>query len=149
MTKSYIKDINIIRKELKNYEEIEFPYYIKPNTNIKYITAIDNEEVFSKGGEFVKLGHEKIFLSNGPHKWYVPIKIRDDDNNIIYESKFFIKEENNKKDNEYENLKKIIKTQQDVINKMTINIENTNKELIKSKKLNKKYEDIFKKLKSS
>ena len=149
MTKSYIKDINIIRKELKNYEEIEFPYYIKPNTYIKYITAIDNEEVFSKGGEFVKLGHEKIFLSNGPHKWYVPIKIRDDNNNIIYESKFFIKEDNNKNDKEYENLKKIIKTQQDVINKMTKNIENTNKELIKSKQLNKKYENIFKKLKSS
>ena len=149
MTKSYIKDINIIRKELKNYEEIEFPYYIKPNTYIKYITAIDNEEVFSKGGEFVKLGHEKIFLSNGPHKWYVPIKIRDDNNNIIYESKFFIKEDNNKNDKEHENLKKIIKTQQDVINKMIKNIENTNKELIKSKQLNKKYENIFKKLKSS
>jgi hypothetical protein len=149
MTKSYITDLNTIRKELKNFEEIEFPYYIKPSTYIKYITAIDNEEVFSKGGEFVKLGHEKIFLSNGPHKWYVPIKIRDDNNNIIYESKFFIKEEKNNNDKEYENLKKIIKTQQDVINKMTKNIENTNKELIKCKQLNKKYENIFKKLKSS
>ena len=103
---------------------------------------------FSKGGCFVRLGNEKIFLRNGPHNWQVPIKIRDDDSNIIYESKFFIKEEKKKGNEDTEKLKKIIKAQQDVINKMTKNIENLNKDYNKLKITNKKYEEIFKKLKS-
>ena len=148
MTKSYITDINTIRKELIGFEEIELPHIFKEDVLIKYITAIDNEEVFSKGGKFVRLGNEKIFLRNGPHSWYVPIKIRDDDSNVIYESKFFIKVEKKKENEEAEKLKKIIKAQQDVINKMTKNIENLNKDYNKLKISNKKYEEIFKKLKS-
>jgi hypothetical protein len=148
MTKSYITDIDTIRKELIGFDEIEMPYIFKEDVLIKYITAIDNQEVFSKGGCFVRLGNEKIFLRNGPHNWQVPIKIRDDDSNIIYESKFFIKEEKKKGNEDTEKLKKIIKAQQDVINKMTKNIENLNKDYNKLKITNKKYEEIFKKLKS-
>ena len=148
MTKSYITDIDTIRKELIGFVEIDMPYIFKEDVLIKYITAIDNQEVFSKGGCFVRLGNEKIFLRNGPHNWQVPIKIRDDDSNIIYESKFFIKEEKKKGNEDTEKLKKIIKAQQDVINKMTKNIENLNKDYNKLKITNKKYEEIFKKLKS-
>ena len=148
MTKSYITDIDTIRNELIGFEEIEMPYIFKEDVLIKYITAIDNQEVFSKGGCFVRLGNEKIFLRNGPHNWQVPIKIRDDDSNIIYESKFFIKEDKKKGNEDTEKLKKIIKAQQDVINKMTKNIENLNKDYNKLKITNKKYEEIFKKLKS-
>jgi|TARA_B110001469_G_scaffold105374_1_gene104695 hypothetical protein len=148
MTKSYITDIDTIRKELIGFDEIDMPYIFKEDVLIKYITAVDNQEVFSKGGCFVRLGNEKIFLRNGPHNWYVPIKIRDNDSNIIYESKFFIKEEKKKGNEDTEKLKKIIKAQQDVINKMTKNIENLNKDYNKLKITNKKYEEIFKKLKS-
>lgn len=146
--KSYITDINTINKELKQFEEIEIPYILKNGTKIKYITAINNEEVFSNGGEFVKMGNERIFLRNGPYIWSVPTKLRDNNSNIIYKSRFFIKNIKNA-NKEIIKLQQIINAQQKVIKKMTKNIENLNIELNNSKKKNIEYEKYINKIKNN
>ena len=119
-----LQDINLIRKELEGFEEIEFPYPLRPGIIVKYITAKDDEESFFTGGKFVKMGNEKIYLTNGGPNWTVPIKVRDDNCNIQYESRFFIPSKEDVKPKEVIELEKIIKAQQDVIEKMTETIKN-------------------------
>ena len=135
-------DINFIKKSLKNYTEISFPYTFKPNQLVKYITLVDNEEKFYTGGEYNKMGSEKINLKNGPNSWYVPIKIRDNNNNIVYTSRFFINEnekiiKDNNNNNSIEQYKKIIINQQKIIEKMTLTIKNDKLKI-------QKYEEIIK-----
>jgi len=133
-------DINFIKNSLKNYTEIEFPYTFKLNQKIKYITLVDDEELFYTGGEYVKMGLEKINLRNGPNSWYIPTKIRDNNNNIIYRSRFFInnKEDNNNDNKSEEHLKKIIINQQKIIEKMTQTIKNDKLKIQQYEKLLKK-----------
>ena len=119
-----LQDIILIKRELEGFEEIEFPYPLKPGIVVKYITAKDDEESFFTGGKFVKMGNEKIYLSNGGPNWTVPIKVRDDNCNIQYESRFFIPSKEDVKPKEVIELEKIIKAQQDVIEKMTETIKN-------------------------
>ena len=126
-----LQDINLIRKELEGFEEIEFPYPLRPGIIVKYITVKDDEESFFIGGKFVKMGNEKIYLSNGGPNWTVPIKVRDDECNIQYESRFFIPSKEDVKPKEVIELEKIIKAQQDVIEKMTETIKNDKIQLSK------------------
>ena len=86
------------------------------------------------------MGSEKINLKNGPNSWYVPIKIRDNNNNTVYTSRFFINEsemitkDNNNSSEQY---KKIIINQQKIIEKMTLTIKNDKLKI-------QKYEQIIK-----
>lgn len=128
------KDIKHIQKSLKNYIEVSMPYTFKRNEKIKYITNKNGEELFYEGGEYVKMGNEKINLRNGSNTWYVPTKIRDNNNNVIYTSRFFVNISNDKKiDNNIQEYIKIINTQQKVIEKLTLALKNTQKELNKHK----------------
>ena len=130
-----IQDIEKIKKEIKNHIEIDITYPIIPGINVKYITLNDeDEESFYLGGEYIKSGYEKIFLRKGINTWAVKSKIRDDNNDTIYNSRFFInkedlkiKENNNKKIQKEEELNKVIKSQQNVIDKLS-------KEVIKYQK---------------
>mgnify|MGYP001342291866 CR=1 FL=1 len=115
-----IKDLNIIKKELKGYIEVDSVFSIKPNTRIKYITLKDNEESFYLGGTFERLLNDRLFLYNSGNTWAVPIKIKDDNCNTIYNSRFFIESKTKSINKEIEELQKIIKTQQRVINKLTL-----------------------------
>jgi len=131
-----INDINTIRKELKGYDEVEMPFDFKIGTHIKYITIKDNVESFYIGGKYVKMGNEKIVLSNGGSNKYIPTIIRDNNCKIIYSSRFFIpnldeKEELSVKTQMY--YEKIIKSQQRVIDKMTEIIQKDKLELQKYK----------------
>ena len=137
-----LQDINLIRKELEGYEEIEFPYQLKPGIIVKYITVKDDEESFFTGGKFVKMGNETIYLSNGGPNWKVSIKVRDDDCNIQYKSRFFIPSIEDVKSNEVIKFEKIIKAQQDIIEKMTETIKNDKIQL-------SKYISIITKLKNN
>ena len=119
-----LQDINLIRKELEGFEEIEFPYPLRPGIIVKYITAKNDEESFFIGGKFVKMGNEKVYLSNGGPNWTVPTKVRDNECNIQYESRFFIPSVEDVKPKKVIELEKIIKAQQDVIEKMTETIKN-------------------------
>ena len=136
-----LQDIILIKRELEGFEEIEFPYPLRPGIIVKYITAKDDEESFFTGGKFVKMGNEKIYLTNGGPNWTVPIKVRDDECNIQYESRFFIPSKEDVKPKEVIELEKIIKAQQDVIEKMTETIKNDKIQL-------SKYVSIITKLKN-
>ena len=121
-----INNISEIRKILKDYVEVELPYDFTIGEDIKYITLDKNKnsELFFNGGEYVKIGNELIYLQNGPSNWSFKTKLRDDDNDIIYTSKIFIKdevEETHSKD--VLMLQKTIKAQQMVIEKMTKTIK--------------------------
>ena len=118
-----IRDLLEIKTELKGYEEVEMPYNFKQNSHIKYITLEPNtnSEAFYIGGNYLRMGNEKIFIQNGPATWPVQVKIRDDGNNIIYESRFFVEVDDDEldKSKEIKEYEKIIKAQQMVIEKMT------------------------------
>ena len=121
-----IDDISEIRKILKDYVEIELPYDFKIGEDIKYITLdkYTNSEMFYNGGEYVKSGNELIYLQNGPSNWSIKTKLRDDDNNIYYTSRIYVRdivEETHSKDIMI--LQKTIKAQQMVIEKMTKTIK--------------------------
>ena len=139
-----IQDIDKIKKEIKNNIEIDILFPLKPGTIVKYITLKNNEESFYIGGLFVRKGNEKIFLSQSGKTWAVPTKIRDNNNFVLYNSRFFIHKDNlkkteiKKKDNE--ELEKIVESQQQVINKMTSQIIKYQKDINKKNERIKKLE---------
>jgi len=138
-----ISDISEIRKILKDYVEVELPYDFKEGENIKYITLDKNtnSELFYDGGEYLRIGNERIFLQNGPSTWQFQTKIRNDENDIIYNSKIYVEKDEEEKINEdVLLLQKTIKAQQMVIEKMTENIK-------EDKITIQKYENIIQKLK--
>ena len=116
-----IKDISEIKKHLKDCVEIELPYPFEKEVYIKYITLKDKEELFYLGGKFIRLLNDKILLSNGGKSWTVPIHMKDKKGEIIYKSRFFVEKNfNDEKDTEEViELKSIIKTQQNIIDKMS------------------------------
>ena len=141
-----ITDISTIQKELKGYEQIDMPYTFIPNIKIKYITLEEssNSEGFFIGGGYLRMGNERIVLQNGPSIWSVPIRVRDDINDIIYESKFFVPKDDTvdiEKSKDIKELEKTIKAQQMVIEKMTNTIKNDKIKL-------QKYENIIQKLRN-
>lgn len=117
MNQEYIK---YIQNELKNCEEITPPFNIKPKQRIKYITRSNGVEKFFTGGNFVKLGNERIVLSKGNSQWSFPTKIRDDNNNIIYTSRIFIEHSDTNCDDKLYEYIETIKAQQLVIEKLTL-----------------------------
>tara|TARA_B100000900_G_scaffold300559_1_gene259094 strand:- start:1970 stop:2407 length:438 start_codon:yes stop_codon:yes gene_type:complete len=141
-----ITNISTIQKELRGYEQVDMPYTFTPKTKIKYITLEEstNSEGFFVGGEYSRMGNERIILQNGPSIWSVPVRVRDDNNDIIYESKFFIPKDDTvdiEKTKDVKELEKTIRAQQMVIEKMTTTIRNDKIKL-------QKYENIIQKLRN-
>ena len=141
-----ITNISTIQKELRGYEQVDMPYTFTPKTKIKYITLEEstNSEGFFVGGEYSRMGNERIILQNGPSIWSVPVRVRDDNNDIIYESKFFVPKDDTvdiEKTKDVKELEKTIKAQQMVIEKMTTTIKNDKIKL-------HKYENIIQKLRN-
>tara|TARA_B100000787_G_scaffold156560_1_gene132744 strand:+ start:25 stop:441 length:417 start_codon:yes stop_codon:yes gene_type:complete len=115
-----IKDMKLIKEHLDNCVEIELPYPLEKNILVKYITLIDGEQSFYKGGRYVRMLNNKILLSNSGKSWAVPTVIKDKKGNIIYSSRFFVdKDFENKDDKDIKELKSIINSQQDVIKKLS------------------------------
>ena len=141
-----ITNISTIQKELRGYEQVDMPYTFTPKTKIKYITLEEstNSEGFFVGGEYSRMGNERVILQNGPSIWSVPVRVRDDNNDIIYESKFFVPKDDTvdiEKTKDVKELEKTIQAQQMVIEKMTTTIRNDKIKL-------QKYENIIQKLKN-
>ena len=116
-----IKDISEIKKHLKECVEIELPYPFEKEVYIRYITLKDKEESFYLGGKYIRLLNDKILLSNGGKSWTVPINVKDKKGEIIYRSRFFVEKgfEKDKDTEEVIELKSIIKSQQDIIDKIS------------------------------
>lgn len=141
-----ITNISTIQKELRGYEQVDMPYTFTPKTKIKYITLEEstNSEGFFVGGGYLRMGNERVVLQNGPSIWSVPVRVRDDNNDIIYESKFFVPKDDTvdiEKTKDVKELEKTIKAQQMVIEKMTATIRNDKIKL-------QKYENIIQKLRN-
>ena len=85
------ENISVIQKELEGFSEVKLPYPFKLGDTIKYITLCDETEKFYFGGNFVKMGQERIVLSHGGKQWSFQTKIRDDQNDVIYISRIFLK----------------------------------------------------------
>ena len=141
-----ITNISRIQKELRGYEQVDMPYTFTPKTKIKYITLEEstNSEGFFVGGEYSRMGNERVILQNGPSIWSVPVRVRDDNNDIIYESKFFVPKDDTvdiEKTKDVKELEKTIQAQQMVIEKMTTTIRNDKIKL-------QKYENIIQKLRN-
>ena len=122
---SMITDIKIIKKELENFSQIEFPYDIKRNCHVKYLTLKDNQEYFYTGGKFIRFGNECLILENSNKTWSVPKYRKDKKGNILYSSKFFIQdnEEEITCTTEIKELYSIIKTQQHIIDKLSLKLK--------------------------
>ena len=120
-----ITDIDTIKKELENFSQIEFPYDIKPNCHVKYLTLKDKQEYFYRGGKFKSFGNECLILENSNKTWRVPKYIKDKKGNILYRSKFFIQDDEDELTctAEIKELYSIIKAQQHIINKLSLKVK--------------------------
>ena len=118
-------DLKKIKQELKDFAQVEFPYDIKKNTPVKYLCIKDQNEFFYTGGKFVRYGNDCLILNNGATNWSVKKYIKDKAGNILYSSKFFIpiNEDDINCLKEVIELKSIIKTQQDIINKLSYQVK--------------------------
>ena len=113
-----ITDINRIKEELKGFSQIKFPYNINKGCLVKYLTIKDNNEFFYLGGTFLRYGNDSLILTNSNQTWAVKKYIKDKGGNILYRSKFFVPNDDSVDSKEVKELKSIIKTQQNIIDKL-------------------------------
>ena len=119
------QDIRHIKQQLKICEEVDSPYDINIGDHVKYITLKDDSEFFYEGGTYLRMGDNKIILKNGNKYIYVPLEFTKDNGYILYRTRLFIKnreekECSGKKKEEYE---KIIHNQQQIIEKMNLQMK--------------------------
>lgn len=135
-------DIAKIKYELIDFYEIKLPYKFIKNQQIKYITLKNNSEKFYTGGKFIRMGNECIVLSNGGKDWSFKTKIRNNNNDILYNTRIFIKKNSETSVNNENELKNIINSQQKVIDKMSNKLKQQEKELMKYKNMIQKLKSI-------
>ena len=121
-------DIETIKQELQGFFEVEMPYKFEKGDLIKYITLCGDSEKFYYGGTYVSIGHEKIIVTNGGKQWSFPTKIRDDENDVIYVSRIFLKKNMTGGTKHNNQDKQTIQAQQMVIETMTKTIQKLTKE---------------------
>lgn len=110
------QDLEFIKNELKNCEEIDSYQDLELGNYVKYITIKGNDEFFYTGGIYKRLGDNKIFLKNGGRSWSVPLTYKNKEGEIIYKTRLFNKINNCSK--EIDEYKKIINNQQQIIEKL-------------------------------
>jgi hypothetical protein len=109
------QDLEFIRSELKNCEEIETYQDLVLGNHVKYITIKDNDEYFYTGGIYKRLGDNKIFLKHGGSTRSVPLTYKNKEGEVIYKTRLFNQINNNCSNNEIKEYKKIIHNQQNII----------------------------------
>ena len=125
------QDLTYIRNQLKVCDEVDSPYDIKIGDKVKYITIKNGEEYFEGGGKYVKMGDNKIVLKVDSKYEYVPLIQQNKEGFIVYRTRLFVvnpeksmngggKKCSDKDATEYE---KIIQTQQDIIEKLNIQLK--------------------------
>ena len=124
------QDIKYIKEELKICEEVESPYDIKIGKHVKYITITDGDEYFHDGGKYLKMGDNKIILKDGSKLINVPLIYKDKGGYEIYRTRLFVVDESKMKgggtqcSTKYaEEYEKIIHTQQQIIEKMNLQLK--------------------------
>ena len=132
------QDLTYIRNKLKTCEEVDSPFDIKIGQTVRYITLKNGEEYFFDGGEYIKMGDNKITLKVNSNYEHIQLVHHNKDGYTVYRSRLFVENSENmkgggtvfsKKDaTEYE---KIIKTQQDIIEKMNIQMKKQHQLILK------------------
>ena len=145
-----IKDLSLIRKELIGYAEVEMPYEFPIDCNIKYLTLVKEDELFSTGGKFKRICNDFITLQNNTTSWRVPICIRNKKGKISYSTRFFIPEDTNETKTESKNeeanakeYKNIIEYQQNIIHKLTGRVTEVELQKHKVTETNNTYEELL------
>jgi len=116
------QDLSFIKKELKNCSELDSYDDLDIGNHVKYITIKNNNEYFYTGGIYKKLGDNKIILQNKSRKWTVPLNYKNKGGEIIYKTRLFV-ESDNKCENNAKEYEKIIKAQQEIIEKLNIQLK--------------------------
>ena len=112
------QDIEYIKSILSSCEEIDDPFILKPGDIIKYITVTKGSEYFYEGGEYIRMGDNKIIIKEDKKNNGVPIEILSPEGDILYRSRFFVLIDNKDKGKTEEEYLKVIKTQQNIIEKL-------------------------------
>lgn len=133
------QDLTEIKKQLKNCEEVDTIYDIKIGQKVKYITIKNGDEYFYEGGEYVKMGDNKIVLKNNSKYEYVPLVIHNKDGYTVYRTRLFVVDPQkemvgggvNQTDDSSKEYEKIIKTQQNIIEKMNLQLKKQHEYILK------------------
>ena len=130
-----IKDISKIREYLEGYVEVELPYDFNKDESIQYITCeYDSEgniscDSFYPNCKFIKRCNDILIIEYNKLIKRDPMYKRDKEGNIIYQSRFFIREEVEDSLKECENdkseLLKTIQYQRSIIEKCSERIKNS------------------------
>ena len=86
------QDLGYIKKQLEGCEEVDSIYDIKIGQIVKYITIKNNEEYFFDGGNYVKMGDNKIVLKIGSKYEYVPLIHYNKGGYTVYRTRLFVKD---------------------------------------------------------
>ena len=121
-----IKDISKIREYLEGYVEVELPYEFNKDEPIQYITCEYDKEgniscdSFYPNCKFIKRCNDILIVEYNKLIKRVPMYKRDKEGNIIYQSRFFIREEVDELkecENDKNELLKTIEYQRSIIKK--------------------------------
>lgn len=125
------QDLTYIRNQIKICDEVDSPYDIKIGDKVKYITIKNGEEYFFDGGTYVKMGDNKIVLKVNSKYEYVPLIQQNKEGFTVYRTRLFVvnPEKNmngggkNCSDKDATEYEKIIQTQQDIIEKLNLQLK--------------------------
>ena len=113
------QDLEYIKGVLENCEEVDDPFELKRGDIVKYITLVKGSEFFYDGGEYVRMLDNTVCLKSGNKNENVTITFFSKEGKKLYNSRFFVLNNEcmtKKEKNEYE---KIIKNQQKIIEVLT------------------------------
>lgn len=133
------QDLTEIKKQLKNCEEVDTIYDIKIGQHVKYITTKNGDEYFYEGGEYVKMGDNKIVLKKNSKYEYVSLIHHNKDGYTVYRTRLFVVDPKKemigggvtKTEDPSKEYEKIIKTQQNIIEKMNLQLKKQHEYILK------------------
>ena len=133
------QDLSYIKKQLEGCEEVDSIYDIKIGQIVKYITIKNNEEYFFDGGNYVKMGDNKIVLKIGSKYEYVPLIHYNKGGYTVYRTRLFVKDNSKNmkgcgKECKSNNMKRLLKTQQEIIEKMNVQLRKQHEFIIEYSK---------------
>ena len=108
------QDIDYIKKEIRKCEEVISPFDLKKGDIVRYITLDNGVEYFYDGGEYIGMSENRIQLKGKN----VPIVFMNNEGEVLYRTRFFVKNDNEMSGviKEYE---EIISNQQRIIDTLT------------------------------
>ena len=120
-----LQDDKSVHEHLKNSVRIDNIDHIDINSHIRYVTYKNGKQLFRLGGFLKIIKPEYIVLSNRKVSWSVQKSHYDKNNQIIFETVFF------KKENKEDQYIATIKKQEIIIQKLTNKYTLLNKKFMK------------------